>query len=224
MPIDWITPVDRLPTVPGGWLFEAHGIADRTVQLTRPRNPDAFLEDPEILAANQHDDSMPYWTDLWPSSLMMAEFVNAHVFPGPSRTVLELGCGIGLVGLALLCRGTHVVFSDSDSTAVQLALWNAGQNGFDQQVRFRGCLIDWFRPPKMRFDTMIANDVLYEARLHEPLLSTAASMLDAEGRFWIGDPGRHVALDFLELAEDSGWEFRVHEPGPRLSVFELRRG
>lgn len=215
-----VEPVKQLPRIPGGWEFESLVLSGHTVQLTRPRDPDAFLEDPAVIEANRRDDSMPYWSYLWPSSRSMAEFAVDNIFLSGAGRALELGCGIGLVGLALLVRGWNVVFSDSDRLAVELALWNAHQNGFAAAA---GCLLDWRDPAELQFETVVANDVLYEPELHEPLIGTLDRLLTRDGVAWIGDPGRAQSVDFLGLAETRGFEWDILEPVENLQVFRLRR-
>jgi predicted nicotinamide N-methyase len=53
-------------------------LAGRALRVTLPASPDAFLDDPEVLAANRRDDYMPYWSYLWPTSLETAVSVLNH--------------------------------------------------------------------------------------------------------------------------------------------------
>src|SRR2546425_7876409 len=76
----------------------------------------------------------------------------------PPRTVLDLGCGSGIVGVVLaklLPPITHVCASDLSAAAVRLARRNAARNGVAVDCR-RGSLFEpW---PGERFD-MIVDDV-----------------------------------------------------------------
>src|SRR2546425_1422837 len=76
----------------------------------------------------------------------------------PPRTVLDLGCGSGIVGVVLaklLPPITHVCASDLSAAAVRLARHNAARNGVAVDCR-RGSLFEpW---PGERFD-MIVDDV-----------------------------------------------------------------
>src|SRR3989442_7478216 len=76
----------------------------------------------------------------------------------PRRTVLDLGCGSGIVGVVLanlLPPITHVCASDLSAAAVRLARRNAARNGVAVDCR-RGSLFEpW---PGERFD-MIVDDV-----------------------------------------------------------------
>ncbi|MFO0919991.1 MAG: methyltransferase, partial [Planctomycetaceae bacterium] len=122
-----------LPAVPGGWTETNYQIDDRTLRLTLPALPDAFLDDPEVQAAHDKSEYMPYWAYLWPSAVHMARLVYRAEWQA-GREVLELGAGIGLVGLAALARGDSVTFSDYEPQAVQLALHNAALNGLSQRA------------------------------------------------------------------------------------------
>src|SRR2546428_1817161 len=76
----------------------------------------------------------------------------------PPRTVLDLGCGSGIVGVVLaklLPPITHVCASDLSAAAVRLARHNAARNGVAVDCR-RGSLFEpW---PGERFG-MIVDDV-----------------------------------------------------------------
>ncbi len=50
--------------------------------------------------------------------------------PSPGRRMLEVGCGLGMTGVAALSQGIHVVFSDYDATALRFAAANALEHGF----------------------------------------------------------------------------------------------
>src|SRR5215212_9562158 len=82
--------------------------------IERPIDSDKLLDDPAILEANVRDDYMPYWADIWPAARMMAKVILREPweqFPLPLEA-LELGCGLGVAGLAALKRGIRVTFSD----------------------------------------------------------------------------------------------------------------
>ncbi len=68
----------ELPAIPGGWATRDFHLAGRTLRVTLPASPDAFLDDPEVLAANRRNDYMPYWSYLWPTSLETAVAVLSH--------------------------------------------------------------------------------------------------------------------------------------------------
>jgi hypothetical protein len=93
----------------------------------------------------------------------------------PGTPVLEIGAGIGLVGLAALSCGLKVTFSDYDPPAVALALRNARDNGLTDA---EGMHLDWRQPPPLRFPVILGCDVIYEVRNHAPILDLLGRMLN----------------------------------------------
>jgi predicted nicotinamide N-methyase len=220
-----------LPAIPGGWSQRDFLLAGHTLRVTLPASPDAFLDDPEVLAANRRDDYMPYWSYLWPASLETAvtvlnhdwQLVSPPLSKGGSRGAsaqeihaLEIGAGIALTGLAALARGLAVTFSDYDQRAIDLALFNARQNQLDR--RADGLLLDWRQPIDREFPVIFGCDVIYEKQNHRPILGLLEKMLARDGVCWITDPGRHQADAFLELLATSPFQFRhrtlIREPYP----------
>lgn len=189
--------VTRTP-VPGGWAEEQVRVGRICVDLVRPAEPDAFLEQIVDDAGDAEQD--PYWAQLWPTSRQMAQFVLERDWPAGMRT-LELGCGLGLVGIAALARGLAVTFSDLHQLAVETAIENARRNGF---TNARGLLLDWRRPKQEHFPMIIAADILYDSQLHTPLLDCIDAMLGPNGACYLGDPGRSAAEAFADAARKRG--------------------
>jgi len=142
----------------------------------------------------------------------------------PAETVLDLGCGCGT--LALLLRRPHVVATDIDPQALDLAAWNAAVNGIAGLTFRRGSL---FLPVAgLKFDLIVsqppyiplpAGDVLspyYHAgprgdELVRPLLQGAPDHLTANGR----------ALIFADfpLAEGENLRERIPHQNVRATVW-----
>jgi predicted nicotinamide N-methyase len=196
---------EELPDIPGGWATRDFQLAGTTLRITLPAAPDAFLDDPEVQAANRRDDYMPYWSFLWPTSLETALAVLQHDWPS-GTTALEIGAGIALTGQAALACGLNVAFSDYDTKAINLALYNARQNGTAD--RAEGLLLDWRRPIDRQFPVIFGCDVIYEKQNHRPILGLLERMLAPEGQAWISDPGRHQADAFLDLLPESPFQSR----------------
>ena len=107
-------------------------IDDYTFQIDRPADSDKLLDHPWVRSAYAADEYVPYWPTLWPAARMLAKAVIRELwqeYPQPIR-VLEVGCGLGLAGIACLARGLSVTFSDVDETALSFAAANARLSGF----------------------------------------------------------------------------------------------
>ena len=184
----------------------------RTIDLLAPVNPDALLDDPAVEARYKADDYLPYWPIIWPSGLMMAaRILTGETSPptlpeGGVGRVIELGCGLGLAGIAAGLRGWEVLLTDYDPEAIEFARHNAIVNGVAPE-RIRVMAMDWRAPVEEKFSWVIASDVLYERRLHPLVLSAIDVLLEKKGTAWVSDPQRTSAENFPILAVEKG--FRV---------------
>jgi len=192
-------------------------IDGRTFILARPADSELLLDHPAIHSAFAADEYMPYWTDLWPGARMLARAILRESWP-PGLEALEIGCGLGLPGLAALAVGMHVTFSDYDATALRFAANNARLNGFD---KFRLLQLDWRYPPDdMQMPLVLASDLIYELRNVEPLVGLIKRVLRPGGLGLLTDQNRVPSHVLREALPAAGLQFTTHlmhagEPGGR---------
>jgi predicted nicotinamide N-methyase len=187
----------------------------RDLRLLRPRDAEALLDED----AFAHEEYLPYWAELWPSSLALARTLAGRALRG-ART-LELGCGLGLPSIAAALAGGRVLATDWAPDAVAMARANAERNGAELET----LVCSWTDPgplvERAPWDLVLASDVLYEARNADALLE----LLPRLGReVWLADPGRVPATRFLELAARE-WTI-TSRPIPDLAdgaVYRLRQ-
>jgi predicted nicotinamide N-methyase len=166
------------------------------------------------------DERLPYWAEIWPSSLALAEYVLEAPEITAASNVLELGCGPGLAGLAAH-RARRVMVSDYELPALELAKLNWLENvGRLPEAEF----MDW-REPRMELaaDVLLAADVAYEARFFEPLIHTFKTLLNPGGTILLSEPGRTVAVAFFEQMQQS--EFEVEQVAVKngVDIWRFRR-
>ncbi len=180
-----------------GWEdSNGHWRGDRPFSIRYPGNIDALLDHPATHQAFERDEYMPYWADLWPSAQMLAQAILLNRWPMGLRA-LEIGCGVGLPGVAALAQGFWVCFSDYDSAALRFAAENAIANGFHPCEQFETLPLDWRVPPAgLEVDLLLASDVIYETRNIEPLLGLIQSVLKPQGQCWLIDPNRPYQAQF----------------------------
>jgi predicted nicotinamide N-methyase len=152
------------------------------------------------------DGRLPYWADLWASSPVLAGHLRCR--PGiAGGDLLELGCGLGLAGIAAAQAGASVTMTDYEDDALEFARYNAALNLTPVElarVTFRR--LDWRRPDLPEtFDVIAGADIAYERMNFEPLLSLARMMLRPGGVFLLTDPGREIGRDFILLASSRGF-------------------
>ena len=148
----------------GDLVEEVVPIAGRDLRLLRPRDAEALLDED----AFEREEFLPYWAELWPSSLALARTIAGRALRG-ART-LELGCGLGLPSIAAALAGGRVLATDWSAEAVAMTAANAERN--DAAVETLVC--SWTAPEPLLarapWDLVLASDVLYEARNGDVLL------------------------------------------------------
>lgn len=224
----------RLPKLAGGWALQRHPVADGLdARLFVPAAPDELLDDEAVIERNEFNDSMPYWAWLWDSAPAMARRIAASP-PSPGARILELGAGLGLVGIAaaLVTPGrAELTLTDHDPLSLAALPLNAELNGL-HGVRVWD--LDWRefeRAEDGAFDLVLGCDVAYEARLQGPLLDVVERYLAPGGVALFADPGRTRFPGLLRRVRERGLvaevedaEGRPAEPEPgALRIVRIAR-
>lgn len=183
-------------------------VGERCYTLFMPADEEALLECPRVAERFAADEYMPYWATLWPAALVLADAVAAWDEGAVAgHEVLELGSGLGLVGLVAAGRGARVTVSDYDADALAFVRASARASGLPEpQTR----IVDWRnRYPGLRPARILAADVLYERRNLEPIAAFVAEHLAPGGEAWISDAHRSTADGFADVARRAGLAARV---------------
>jgi predicted nicotinamide N-methyase len=188
-------------------------VGRRSISLLRPRVADALLDE----EAFEHEEFLPYWAELWPSAIALAEEV-ARLDLGGLR-VLELGCGLGLPSIVAALGGAHVLASDWSPDAVEVAARNAERNGAELDT----ALAAWGTASALvdaaPWDLVLGADLLYERRNVEQLLALLPRLGDY---VLLSEPGRPFESTFLERARET-WAIDLRPAGGRVRIHRLRR-
>jgi predicted nicotinamide N-methyase len=155
------------------------------LELLRPASPEALIDD----EAFADDEFLPYWAELWPAALALAEALPSVA----GRRVVELGCGLGLPSLVAAAKGATVTATDWSTDAIELLRENAARNGLVVHAEVR----DWREPWDERFDLLLAADVLYERRNVEPVLDRLRALAPEA---LVALAGRPYEAEFLRRA------------------------
>lgn len=185
------------------------------------------------------DERIPYWAELWPSSLALARFLEKRPELVRGKVCLDLGCGLGLSGIVAGLLGGRVIGLDHEWPAAFFARRNAGLNGLDapdtpNALGASGAsgasgpplwtVMDW-RAPALKAasaQVVLAGDVLYEARFFAPLARFFRHALAPDGLALIAEPRREVALPAWDRLAKAGLAARTvgteTVPGPAIPV------
>ncbi|MEZ0492769.1 methyltransferase [Kineococcus sp. TBRC 1896] len=192
--------------------------AGRHLSLKMPRDLEALFTE----EAFAHDEFVPYWAELWPSALVLADVLPGQLGDGPCR-VLEIGAGLGVPSLCAALAGHEVTAADWAPDAVDLLRENADRNGATLRAQ-RWSWTDDPAPLAPPFDVVLAADVLYERRNVAPILAALPALLAPGGWAMVADPGRLPTPEFLAGAART-WTVQPvpHDGPPAVSVHRLTR-
>lgn len=180
------------------------------LDLYGPANFEELIDDPAVVQRFEADEFLPYWAEFWPGCLLLADIVEQWPAAGVDArrlSLLELGCGLGLVGLAAARRGFAVTVSDYDDDALAFVRLSAERNAIAvPETRF----IDWrLTYSELQFDRIVGAEVLYERRHLDPVAQFIANHMAPDGVAAICDANRQTADAFPEAALRAGLSVAV---------------
>ncbi len=197
-------------------------VDEHTFSILRPANSDDLIREEDFVK----DERLPYWADVWPSSIILAG--KLLELEGHGKTALELGCGVGLSTLAATSAGFDVLSTDYYEDALDVTRANVFRN---LATIARTRMVDWRHFPEDlgRFDLVFASDVLYEKEYAELLPVLLRRLLVPGGIALIADPGRIAAPTFVEACGKSHLAIRLKETRPfeageikqRIDIYEV---
>lgn len=172
-------------------------VAGQSMPVLKPRNSDDLISEAEYV----RDERLPYWADVWPSSVILATRMANEV--GENRSLLELGCGLGIVSVAAMRAGFDVLATDYYEDALRFTRANAWRT-LQREPETR--MVDWRELPSDlgTFDVIVAADVLYEMAYADLVADALAVGLAPKGTAIIADPGRIAVDQFVDACQARG--------------------
>lgn len=181
-------------------------------------------EDPERL---------PYWTEIWPASIALAEFLQGRAAEMRGKACLDLGCGLGLTACIGQWLGAKTLAVDYEQAALHFCRMNSRLNNLEPP---QTALMDWRTPAvaKNSLWRIWGGDIVYERSFWEPLLNFLKHGLAEAGCAWLAEPGRTGFEGFPDWAGNCGWKvekacnqevagFYPGEGVHRVTVWEMSR-
>jgi predicted nicotinamide N-methyase len=199
--------------------------------LVRVTNTDALYA--ELVAKGPGhedvlDERIPYWADLWPSALALAEEVLANPAIGADTEVLEIGCGMALPGIAAGKKGARVTLTDYLAEPLEFAAYNWSLN-LDSKPELG--LLDWRHPAgKPLCEVLLASDIAYEKRTFDFLPQAFRQLVKPGGVILLSEPRRLLAVDFFNQLPSLGFEIKassrmvsLNSRNNEVNVYEIRQ-
>ena len=167
-------------------------ISGREFQFFLPESLEPFMDADDPMA------DFPLWAKMWEASALLAGHL-AERRPRPGETLLEIGAGIGMVGIVAAAFGHQVTLTEYNPDALNFARANAEANGCPQ-VRIE--YLDWLEPAALPpFDLIVGSEVIYQAEMVPALLDLFKRYLASDGTILLADQVRETGLHFWEAAQ-----------------------
>ena len=162
-----------------------------SLRILHPAKSDDLISEEDYVV----DERLPYWADIWPASRVLAQVILDEP-DSYGKTLLELGCGLGVVSLAATLARFRVLATDYYHSALDFARHNVRVNGAGELTTLP---LNWREPapPLREFDYVVASDVLYEREYGRIVAEKIALFLKPGGTALVADPGRIAAHMFL---------------------------
>ena len=164
-------------------------IRGRSFQFFIPRDLEPFVNHDDIF------NEFPLWAKIWEASPVLADYL-AGLEPVPDKRFLEIGCGLGLVGIVASAFGHRVVMTEYDEHALNFARANAQNNNISEIEITR---LDWFNPQmKDLFDYIIGSEIAYREADFKPLSNLFKTYLKPSGEIILAEGIRETSMNFMK--------------------------
>lgn len=168
--------------------YQTIEFGDIDIHLRTLRDKNQFSDDnDEAKNLGINSTLWPIFGVVWPSSIVLANFMNT--FNTHGKRILEIGCGIGLTSLMLNKRHDDITSTDIHPEVQRFLGENTLLNR-DIDIPFHRT--DWadLCPELKTFDLIIGSDILYEDEHIELLIAFIERHANRQCEVILVDPGR----------------------------------
>lgn len=168
---------------------------------------------------------LPFWGKVWDASLLLAYFMGKQpvVF---GQHILEIGAGMGIVGIYAALCGHQVTLSDNNEDALLFARANALLNDVPQvQVR----LLDWTAPDLPQgYDIIVGSEVVYDRPSYPSLVRFLRRALAPGGMIFLAKNRELKASSFFEELtkvfelKENIQKVRTNEESLEIALYAIR--
>lgn len=147
------------------------------------------------------EDLCPYFGILWEAAEGLAEYIAEDPKLVRNKTVLELGCGLGLPSLVAAHLGGDVLATDFHPDVEEYFKRNCRHSSVEchyQRLNWREENI------QKKYDVVIGSDVLYESKHPKEVALGLLRFVKEGGTVILSDPGRSYLQQFLSAMKDLG--------------------
>jgi predicted nicotinamide N-methyase len=192
----------------------------QALNLFTPASIDRFINPDDVMT------DFPLWTKIWEASGVLASYLTA-LPSDPAKTMLEIGCGLGLVGIAAAMAGHRITMTEINPDALRFARANALANGCPHTPIES---LDWNAPHlKDRFDYIVGSDTVYKTEDIDGLEALFERYLKPDGTIILAEGVRRTGVVFWERMRHTyhvqarRQTLRSDQEGQHMVLFRLQR-
>jgi predicted nicotinamide N-methyase len=164
-------------------------IADQSYSFLVPESIDRFI-DPENPLNN-----FPLWAKIWQAGVVLASHLGRLPVEKGKR-MLEIGSGLGLVGIVAACNGHEVILTDYNVHALNFARANAYINGCEN---LHVAQLDWNNPRLSgEFDLIVGSEIVYKNEDIDQLSTLFDKYLKSNGTIILVEEMRRTLTEFFK--------------------------
>jgi predicted nicotinamide N-methyase len=196
-------------------------IENQSYTIQRLGDIDTLFE--ELLAKGENHadvkaEKIPYWADLWASSVAMSQFLlqNKDLLLG--KNVIEIGAGLGLPSIVAAPFAQRVTVTDYVQEALDFSQKNFALNQvLTENVQFH--LLDWrnLSGITQKYDVIIASDVAYERKAFDDLEKCLAILSHADSIILLSEPNRSQN----RIQKTAVFEILLRGEVSKVNVYEI---
>lgn len=165
-------------------------IGDRTFRFLVPLSLEPFLDPQDLF------HQFPLWAKIWEASLLLAHRMAATP-PRTRQTWLELGAGLGVVGVVAAAFKHRITITEYDAQALDFIRANLTINGCRPEIARQ---LDWQDPDLTeRFDRIIGSELIYNEQDFPALKGLFQRLLKPAGEILLAGEVRQTNRAFLDM-------------------------
>ncbi len=171
-------------------------INQRKFSFLVPQSIDRFIDPQDLF------NDFPLWSKIWHASMILAGHIIS-IKPEQDRQFLEIGCGLGIVGIIASSFGHRVTMTEYNQDALNFARANAATNLSKEDQKPEIKKLDWKKPElKGTFDYIIGSEIIYNERDFQPILMLFERYLKPSGEIILAEGIRKTSMEFFRQMDE----------------------
>lgn len=153
------------------------------------------------------EDLSPYFGFLWPAAEGLCLHIEDEADKIQDKTILELGCGMGLPSMVAARLGAKVLASDYHPDV---------EFFFKRNLRHTNMQCDYLcfnwredNALSEKYDIVMGSDILYESKHPRDVAQALTKFMKPNGKIWLADPGRSYLQKFVNAMEELGFKYEL---------------